>query len=248
MRIRGELLKLGYVVSATSIRNLIQKHGLPTSPRRSRLSWREFLRAQASAIVVTDYFTVDTWNLKRLYVLFFMELATRRILCFGVTEHPNQEWVSEQARTLTWELQERGSQAKFLICDHDKKFPFAFDHVLAGDGVRVIRTPLNAPKANAHAERWVGSARRECFDWLIIRGRPHLDLVLTSMSTTTTMHVRTAAFGSSLQMASSARSARARSDVARGSAESFASIHACPVWLPHEYLHPTGSTPGLEPD
>ena len=84
MRIRGELLKLGYVVSTTSIRNLIHKHGLPTSPRRSRLSWREFLRAQASAIVVTDYFTVDTWNLKRLYVLFFMELATRRILCFGV--------------------------------------------------------------------------------------------------------------------------------------------------------------------
>jgi putative transposase len=178
VRIRGELLKLGYVVSATSIRNLIHRHGLPTSPRRSRLSWREFLRAQASAIVVTDYFTVDTWNLKRLYVLFFMELATRRILCFGVTEPPNQEWVSQQARTLTWELQERGSQAKFLICDNDKKFPFAFDHVLAGEGVRVIRTPLKAPKANAHAERWVGSARRECSDWLIIRGRPHLEQVL----------------------------------------------------------------------
>jgi putative transposase len=178
MRIRGELLKLGYVVSATSIRNLIQKHGLPTSPRRSRLSWREFLRAQASAIVVTDYFTVDTWNLKRLYVLFFMELATRRILCFGVTKHPNQEWVSQQARNLTWELQEQGSPAKFLICDNDKKFPFAFEDVLAGEGVRVIRTPLQAPKANAHAERWVGSGRRECSDWLIIRGRPHLELVL----------------------------------------------------------------------
>jgi putative transposase len=178
MRIRGELLKLGYGVSATSIRNLMRTLGNPTSPRRSRLSWREFLRAQASAILATDYFTVDTWNMRRLYVLFFMELGTRRILWFGVTEHPNQDWVSQQARNLSWELQEQGSQAKFLICDNDKKFPFAFEHVLAGQGVRVIRTPLQAPKANAHAERWVGSARRECFDWMIIWGRRHAERVL----------------------------------------------------------------------
>jgi putative transposase len=178
MRIRGELIKLGYFVSATSIRNLMQKHGVPTSPRRSHGSWREFLRAQASAIVATDYFTVDTWNLKRLYVLFFMELGTRRIVWFGVTENPNQEWVSQQARNLTWELQEQGSQAKFLICDNDKKFPLAFEHVLAGEGVKVVRTPLQAPKANAFAERWVGSARRECMDGLIIRDRPHLERVL----------------------------------------------------------------------
>jgi hypothetical protein len=85
------LLKLGYVVSSTSIRDLMQKHGIPTSARRSRLSWREFLEAQASAIVATDYFTVDTWNLKRLYVLFFMELDTRRIVWFGVTDRPNQD-------------------------------------------------------------------------------------------------------------------------------------------------------------
>jgi transposase InsO family protein len=178
MRIRGELFKLGYVVSATSIRNLMQKHGVPTSPRRWRSSWREFLRAQASAIVATDYFTVDTWNLKRLHVLFFMELGTRRILWFGVTENPNQEWVSKQARNLTWELQQQGSPARFLICDNDKKFPFAFDHVLAGEGVRVIRTPLQAPKANAYAERWVQSVRRECLDRMLIFGEHHLRLVM----------------------------------------------------------------------
>jgi transposase InsO family protein len=178
MRIRGELLKLGHVVSATSIRNLMQKHCGPTSQRRSGLSWREFIRAQASAIVATDFFTLDTWNLKRPYVLFFMELETRRVLWFGVTENPNQDWVSQQARNLTWELQERASQAKFLICDNDKKFPYAFEHVLAAEGVRVIRTPLQAPKANAYAERWVGSARRECVDWLIIRDRRQLERVL----------------------------------------------------------------------
>jgi hypothetical protein len=137
-----------------------------------------FLRAQASAILAADYVTVDTWNLKRLHVLFFMELGTQRILWFGVTENPNQEWVSQQARNLTWELQRRAYPAKFLICDNDKKFPFAFDRVIAGEGVRVIRTPLQAPKANAHAERWVGSARRECFDWVIVRGQRHAELVL----------------------------------------------------------------------
>ncbi len=178
MRIRGELIKLGYLVSTTSIRNLMQKHGVPTSPRRWGMSWREFVRAQASAIVATDYFTVDTWNLKRLYVLFFIEVATRRIVWFVVTENPNQEWVSQQARNLTWELQEQGSQVKFLICDNDKKFPFAFEHVLAGEGMRVIRTPLRAPRANAYAERWVGSARRECLDWLIVGARCHLARVL----------------------------------------------------------------------
>jgi transposase InsO family protein len=178
IRIRGELLKLGHLVSTTSVRNLMQKHCGPNCRRRSGLSWREFIRAQASAIVATDYFTVDTWNLKRLYILFFMELGTRRVLWFGVTENPNQEWVTQQARNLTWELQERASQAKFLICDNDKKFPYAFEHVLAAEGVRVIRTPLQAPKANAYAERWVGSARRECLDWLIIRDQRHLERVL----------------------------------------------------------------------
>jgi putative transposase len=121
---------------------------------------------------------VDTWNLKRLYVLFFMELGTRRIVWFGVTENPNLEWVSQQARNLTWELQEQVSQVKFLICDNDKRFPFAFEHVLAGEGMRVIRIPLRAPQANAYAERWVGSVRRECLGWLIIRGRSHLERVL----------------------------------------------------------------------
>ena len=95
-----------------------------------------------------------------------------------MTENPNQEWVSQQARNLTWKLQDQGSQAKFLICDNDKKFPFAFEHVLAGEGLSVIRAPLQAPKANAFAERWVGSARRECLHWLIVGGQRHLGQLL----------------------------------------------------------------------
>ena len=178
-RIRGELLKLGYAASPTAIRNLLRRHGIPVSPHRSRLSWRQFLRAQAASIVAADYFTVETWSLRRLHVLFFMELGRRRILSFGITDSPNQAWVSQQIRNLTWRLEDLEMSVRFLICDHDKKFPFAIEHILAADGVRVIRTPIQVPVANCYAERWVGSVRRECLDWLIILGRRHLERVLT---------------------------------------------------------------------
>lgn len=178
IRIRGELLKLGHDISATAIRNLLRRHGVPASPHRSRLRWRQFLRTQASAIVAADYFTVEIWNLKRLYVLFFMELGRRRILSFGVTANPNQAWVSQQVRNLSWRPQDLRLSVHFLICDHDKKFPFAIEHVLAAEGVRVIRTPIQVPVANCYAERWVESVRRECLDWLIILGRGHLERVL----------------------------------------------------------------------
>ena len=179
IRIQGELLKLGHVVSPTAIRNLLRRHGIPAAPRRSRLSWRQFLRAQAAAIVATDYFTVDIWNLKRLYLLFFMELGRRRIVSFGVTANPDQAWVTQQVRNLSWRIQDLGLPIQFLICDHDKKFPSVLEQVLTADGVRVIRTPIQAPVANCYAERWVGSVRRECLDWLIILGRRHLERVLS---------------------------------------------------------------------
>ena len=178
VRIQGELLKLGYAVSVTGIRNLLRRHGVPTSPHRSKLSWRQFLRAQASAIVVADYFTVETWNLRRLHVLFFMGLGRRLVLSFGVTSNPNQAWVSQQVRNLSWRLQDLEMPARFMICDHDKKFPVAIEHVLGAEGIRVVRTPLLAPVANCYAERWVGTVRRECLDWLIVLGRRHLERVL----------------------------------------------------------------------
>ncbi len=194
-----------------------------------------------------------------------MELATRRIVWCGVTANPNQEWVSQQARNLGWQLHEQASQAKFLICDNDKKFPFAFEHVLAGEGVRVIRTPLQAPKANAYAERWVGSARRECLDWLIIGGRLHLERVLDEyvdhynserphrglqlhppngqLQGVGAGAIRCRSrlgFSSTLPMASSREWARERSGVAQDWVDCFGSIHARRALLLHEYLHPTG--------
>lgn len=225
VRIQGELLKLGYTISPTAIRNLLRRHRVPTSPHRSSLRWREFLRAQASAIVAADYFTVDIWNLKRLHVLFFMELGRRRILSFGVTAEPNQAWVSQQVRNLSWRLQDLGQPFRFLICDHDKKFLYAIEHTLAVEGARVIRTPIQAPVANCYAERWVGSVRRECLDWLIILGRGHLERVLVEY-TTEPAHI--AVCTCTLRMAMSREWPwRDRSYAGGGLGACFASIRVC---------------------
>jgi transposase InsO family protein len=179
VRVRGELLKLGHVVSATAIRNLLRRNRIGPAPLRSRHTWKAFLRAQASAIVLTDFLSVDTVLLKRLYVLLYMELATRRVIWFAVTDRPDAAWVTQQARNVSWELNQLGVPARFLIHDHDAKYGGGSDRVLAGDGVAVITTPIGAPRANSHMERQIGSTRRECLDWLLILNRRHLERVLT---------------------------------------------------------------------
>ncbi len=178
VRIRGELLKLGHVVSATAIRKLLRRNQIGPMPLRSRLSWKAFLRAQASAIVLTDLMSVDTVLLKRLYVLLYMELSTRRVIWFAVTERPDAFWVSQQARNLCWDLAEVGVAARFLVHDHDAKYGGGSDLVFRAEGIEVIRTPIAAPKANAHMERQIGSTRRECLDWILILNRIHLERVL----------------------------------------------------------------------
>jgi len=122
---------------------------------------------------------VDTLFLKRLYVLLYMELATRRVIWFGVTESPNAQWVAQQARNVAWELSELGVKAKFLIRDNDAKFGGVSDLVLVDEGLTVIRTPVRAPLANSHIERQNGSTRRECLDWMLIISRRHLERVLS---------------------------------------------------------------------
>ncbi len=162
MRIRGELLKLGHRVSATAIRNLLRREQLGPAPHRGGLTWRAFVKAQASAIVVSDFFSVDTVFLHRLYVLLYMELATRRVVWFAVTANPDAAWITQQSRNLVWQLD--GSPIRFLIHDHDAKFAGPSDVVFRTEGIRVIKTPIAAPRANAHVERQIGSWRRECLD------------------------------------------------------------------------------------
>jgi putative transposase len=177
-RIKGELQRLGVRVSATGIRTTLRGHGLDPAPRRMATTWQTFLRQQAAGIVACDFFTVATVWLRRLYVLFFIELDTRRVHVGGVTAHPGGAWVTQQARNLLLVLSERGQQVRFLLHDRDAKFSHSFDEVFGSAGAEVLLTPVRAPRANAYAERWVRTVRTECLDWLLIIGRHHLEQLL----------------------------------------------------------------------
>jgi putative transposase len=177
-RIAGELAGLGFSVSATTVRKLLRNAGLGPAGKRGGLSWHEFLRNQAQSMVTCDFLTVDTVAMRRLYVLFFIELGSRRVHLAGCTENPSGIWVAQQARNLEWSLTERPSPLRFLIHDRDSKLTGAFDEVFRSEGFSIIRTPVKAPKANAFAERFVGTIRRECLDWMLIFGRRQLERTL----------------------------------------------------------------------
>jgi putative transposase len=177
-RIRGELLKLGRQMAATTIRSVLLGAGVPPAGRRSELTWKQFLAAHAETIVATDFFTVDTVFFRRLHVLVFVHLGTRRVLSAACTSRPDSAWVTQQIRNLSWTLEDEGTSWRFLIHDRDRKFPASFDEVARSEGARVILTPLLAPRANADAERWIGSCRRECLDRMLIVSRRHLEVVM----------------------------------------------------------------------
>jgi transposase InsO family protein len=178
LRIVGELRKLGVAISATSVRNILARAGLPPAPQRDRQSWRTFLRTHGGSILACDFFTVDTVWLRRLYVLVFLSIGSRRVEYFACTTNPNTAWMLQQARNLLMELDDRDRRVRFMVHDRDRKFPRAFDALVASEEIRVIRTPVQAPNANAHIERWVGSVRRECLDRLLIISGRQLEHVL----------------------------------------------------------------------
>jgi transposase InsO family protein len=177
-RIVGELAGVGVGVSATTVAKILRQAGVSPAGARAQLGWREFLRAHADSIIACDFFTVDTLWLGRLYVLYFLELSSRRVHLAGCTANPDGRWIAQQARQLAWSLPGRATPARFLIHDRDGKFSRDFDDVFKGEGVEIIRTPFRAPKANAFAERWIGTVRRDCLDWLLISSRSQLERVL----------------------------------------------------------------------
>jgi putative transposase len=175
-RIAGELLKLGFRISPSTVRRLLASAGLDPAPRRHALSWPAFLRRQAASMLACDFVTVETVTLRRLYVLFFIELGSRRVHLAGCTPNPSREWVVQQARNLSFtNLLER---RRFLIHDRDSKLTAAFDELFRSEGITVVHTPVQAPQANAYAERFVRTVRNECLDWLLTVGRRHLEHVL----------------------------------------------------------------------
>lgn len=176
VRIQGELRKVGIQAGASTIRRVLRAQGLGPSPRRQGPTWSEFLRAQANGILATDFFTVETIRLKTLYVLFFIELSTRRVHLAGVTAHPDSAWVTQQARNLA--IDGWAEDLRFLLHDRDSKYSGPFDEVFRTERLQVVHTPYRAPRAKAFAERWVRTVRAECLDWTLVRGRRHLERVL----------------------------------------------------------------------
>ena len=179
-KLEGELGKLSYDVGWSTIKAVLKRQHVPPAPERARQSstWRTFLIHYKDEMLACDFFTVETAWLQTLYVLFFIELGSRRVHFAGCTASPTSAWVTKQARQLSWQIQGGRLPMRFLIHDRDTKFAASFDTVFHSEDVAIIRTPVHAPNANAYAERWIRSVREECLDKILILGERHLERVL----------------------------------------------------------------------
>jgi transposase InsO family protein len=184
VRIQGELRKLGHRVSRATIQRLLRQRGMPATPRRSQTTWRQFLRTQADTMLACDFLHVDcALTLRRVYVFFVIEVATRYVHILGVTSNPDGPWTAQAARNFLRDLDDQASRFRYLIRDRAGQFTAVFDAVLAGAGIEVIKAPPRCPRANAFAERWVRTLRSEVTDRMLIFGQRHLRHVLAEYVT-----------------------------------------------------------------
>jgi hypothetical protein len=179
-RLQGALLKLGYVTGRSTVRDILKRQQIPPAPQRARQGsrWRTFLSHYSQQLLACDFFTVETCLVADALRVFFIGLGSRRVHFAGCTAHPTAEWVTQQARQLTWSLQDEQQPIRFLIRDRSAKFTAHFDTVFAAENIEIIRTPYWSPRANASAERWIRSAREEVLDGLLILNERHLRRVM----------------------------------------------------------------------
>jgi transposase InsO family protein len=178
-RIQGELVRLGHRIASSTVWHILHAASIDPAPRRSGPTWRQFLTSQAHAILAVDFLHIDTITVRRLYALIVVEHGSRRAHLAGITAHPTGAWTTQAARNLIMDLADRIGTVKFLLRDRDSRFTTAFDTVFVAEGIRIVRTPPHAPKANAICERMVGTLRRELLDRMLIVNERHLRRVLT---------------------------------------------------------------------
>ena len=176
--IQGRLSNLGHKVSRATVASVLKEAGIEPAPRRSRgLSWSAFMKAQWTGLAAIDFTTVEVWTPRGLvtyYIAFVMELATRRVICAGITPHPDGGWVQQLGRNLTDAFSGFLNGKRYLIMDRDALFHAQFRSLLEQSGIRPVRTPPSSPNCNAHLERFHGSFKREANNRVIFLGEAHL--------------------------------------------------------------------------
>jgi putative transposase len=178
-RIQGELIRLGHPIAASTVWQILHDAGIDPAPRRTGPTWKQFLTAQARGTLAVDFVHVDTVLLRRIYALIVIEHGTRHVHLAGITANPDGAWTTQAARNVLMDLGHRATSIKFLIRDRAGQFSDAFDAVFTADGIRILASPPQAPRANAICERVIGILRRELFDRLLIANEHHLRWVLT---------------------------------------------------------------------
>jgi len=182
--LRGALANLGHDVGRTTIRDVLKAHGIEPAPERGkRSSWHTFLKAHWESIAATYFFTVEVWTRSGLvtyYVLFVIELATRRVHLAGITPHPDGEWMTQVARNLSDAFDGFLQGKRYLILDRDAKFCPAFRQMIIDSGTELVRLPARSPDLNAYAERWIRGVRERCLDKMIFFGETSLRRTLDS--------------------------------------------------------------------
>jgi transposase InsO family protein len=175
-RVHGELHRLGYRVAASTVWKLLRDAGIDPAPNRTGPTWAQFIRSQARAIIATDFCCVDTVTLRRLHVLFFIEIGSRRVHLGGITTNPTRAWTTQAARNFLMAVEE---PFRFVVHDGAGQYSPAFDAVFTGADMTAITTPPRAPKANAYAERWVRTLRQELLDRTLIFNQRQLRTLLS---------------------------------------------------------------------